>query len=89
MVVDEEEAGGEGRWRLGGGACDYEEEEGDIEIDLRAEKFISMFYEEMKMQNQISYLPYHEFSDSDEWEVATRLNIDELGSVFDLTENRY
>ncbi|KAJ4838642.1 hypothetical protein Tsubulata_004235 [Turnera subulata] len=33
-----------------------EEEEG---IDLRAEEFIAKFYEQMKLQRQISYLQYH------------------------------
>lgn len=52
-VVDDD--GGEWeRRRLG--ACDYEKEEEEEGIDLKAEKFIKMFYEEMKMQSQVSYL---------------------------------
>ncbi|XP_043719320.1 uncharacterized protein LOC122667165 [Telopea speciosissima] len=30
------------------------------EIDLRAEEFIAEFYEQMKLQRQISYLQYHD-----------------------------
>lgn len=50
---------------LGGRA---EEEDGDCQgsmaeddgIDLRAEKFIANFYEQIKLQRQISYLQYNE-----------------------------
>ncbi|KAG9131942.1 hypothetical protein Leryth_023252 [Lithospermum erythrorhizon] len=30
------------------------------EIDLKAEKFIAAFYEQMKFQRQVSYLQYNE-----------------------------
>lgn len=35
-------------------------EHSDEEIDLKAEKFIAKFYEQMKLQRQISYLQYSE-----------------------------
>lgn len=37
-----------------------EEEEEDEGIDVRAEQFIAKFYEQMKLQRQISYLQYKE-----------------------------
>ncbi|KAG6581289.1 hypothetical protein SDJN02_19878, partial [Cucurbita argyrosperma subsp. argyrosperma] len=48
--------------------CDYEAEEEEEEegIDSKAEKFIKMFYEEMRLQSQVSYLPLDWFSDADE-----------------------
>ncbi|XP_059318238.1 uncharacterized protein LOC132068612 [Lycium ferocissimum] len=33
---------------------------GDEAIDMKAEEFIAKFYEQIKMQRQISYLRYHE-----------------------------
>ncbi|XP_068661588.1 uncharacterized protein [Aristolochia californica] len=33
---------------------------GDEEIDNKAEEFIAKFYEQMKLQRQVSYLQYHE-----------------------------
>ncbi|KAL7198200.1 hypothetical protein ACSBR2_020674 [Camellia fascicularis] len=38
-------------------ACD------DEENDLKAEQFIAKFYEQMKMQRQVSYLQYNEMID--------------------------
>lgn len=35
-------------------------EDSDEEIDLKAEEFIAKFYEQMKLQRQISYLQYSE-----------------------------
>ncbi|ESQ36670.1 hypothetical protein EUTSA_v10009571mg [Eutrema salsugineum] len=37
-----------------------EEEEEDKGVDVRAEEFIANFYEQMKLQRQISYLQYKE-----------------------------
>ncbi|XP_020597467.1 uncharacterized protein LOC110037214 [Phalaenopsis equestris] len=37
-----------------------EEGDGEIEIDSRAECFIMKFYEQMKLQRQISYLEYND-----------------------------
>ncbi|MED6110305.1 hypothetical protein PIB30_041741 [Stylosanthes scabra] len=43
-----------------------EEDEGHEEgIDKRAEEFIAKFYEQMKLQRQISYLQYHETPNRD------------------------
>ena len=44
---------------VGGGEliCRAEEEE---EIDSKAEEFIARFYDQMKLQRQISYLQYNE-----------------------------
>ncbi|KAK2649592.1 hypothetical protein Ddye_017081 [Dipteronia dyeriana] len=39
---------------------DQEEEEEEEGIDSRAEKFIAKFYDQIKMQRQISYLEYNE-----------------------------
>lgn len=49
--------------KSGGEEEEYEEEtipEEEKEIDLRAEEFIAKFYEQMKLQRQISYLQYNE-----------------------------
>ncbi|KAI6705836.1 hypothetical protein NL676_008798 [Syzygium grande] len=55
------ENGGEGETRFEeeeeGGRMGIEEEQG---IDTRAEEFIAKFYEQMKLQRQISYLQYRE-----------------------------
>ena len=37
-----------------------EEEEEEAEIDKRAEEFIAKFYQQMKLQRQMSYLQYNE-----------------------------
>ncbi|KAK4379863.1 hypothetical protein RND71_001725 [Anisodus tanguticus] len=34
--------------------------EGDEAIDMKAEEFIAKFYEQIKLQRQISYIQYHE-----------------------------
>ncbi|PSS14713.1 Protein of unknown function DUF761, plant protein [Actinidia chinensis var. chinensis] len=51
--------------RSGDDDCEICEEEidhceGDEGIDLKAEQFISKFYEQMKLQRQVSYLQYSE-----------------------------
>ncbi|KAK4355629.1 hypothetical protein RND71_024600 [Anisodus tanguticus] len=52
------------------GADDYYEENeiiagpSDEAIDMKAEEFIAKFYEQIKMQRQISYLQYHETIDN-------------------------
>ncbi|XP_031401898.1 uncharacterized protein LOC116211590 [Punica granatum] len=42
------------------GGFDYEEKDEGEDIDLRAEEFIAKFYEQMKLQRQISYLQYNQ-----------------------------
>lgn len=44
-------------------AKDDQEEEEEKGVDLRAEEFIANFYEQMKLQRQISYLQYKENND--------------------------
>ncbi|KAJ4914714.1 hypothetical protein Rs2_00264 [Raphanus sativus] len=49
------------------GAADkyYQNEEEDEEgVDVRADEFIANFYQQMKLQRQISYLQYKEHSDT-------------------------
>ncbi|XP_009800453.1 uncharacterized protein [Nicotiana sylvestris] len=44
-------------------SCEVSEEiscPGDEAIDVKAEEFIAKFYEQIKLQRQISYLQYHE-----------------------------
>ncbi|XP_059311056.1 uncharacterized protein LOC132062523 [Lycium ferocissimum] len=46
-------------------SCEVSEDEisaggGDEAIDMKAEEFIAKFYEQIKLQRQISYLQYHE-----------------------------
>lgn len=44
--------------------CDREEEEEEEKgVDVRAEEFIANFYQQMKLQRQISYLQYQEHND--------------------------
>ncbi|KAK1354284.1 Beta-fructofuranosidase, insoluble isoenzyme CWINV6 [Heracleum sosnowskyi] len=43
---------------------DHENEEQTANIDTKAEEFIAKFYEQMKLQRQISYLEYHKPSTS-------------------------
>ncbi|CAH8305370.1 unnamed protein product [Eruca vesicaria subsp. sativa] len=40
-----------------------EEEEGEKGVDVRADEFIANFYQQMKLQRQISYLQYKEHND--------------------------
>lgn len=40
-----------------------EEEEEEKGVDVRAEEFIANFYQQMKLQRQISYLQYREHND--------------------------
>lgn len=41
--------------------CEDNTREGDDQgIDMKAEEFIAKFYEQMKLQRQISYLEYHD-----------------------------
>ncbi|KAL1816539.1 hypothetical protein ACET3Z_019113 [Daucus carota] len=56
--------GEEEEW-LGDGD-ESEEVEGGNDIDMKADEFIAKFYEQMKLQRQISYLQYHETSISAE-----------------------
>ncbi|KAG7604223.1 hypothetical protein AtNW77_Chr5g0120571 [Arabidopsis thaliana] len=44
-------------------ANDDQEEEEEKGVDVRAEEFIAKFYEQMKLQRQISYLQYKEHND--------------------------
>ena len=46
------------------GDQEIEEQEQAANIDTKAEEFIAKFYEQMKLQRQISYLEYHKTSTS-------------------------
>ncbi|CAI0469864.1 unnamed protein product [Linum tenue] len=56
VVVDDEEAYDEEQYSDDDCSSVEEEAEG---IDSRADKFIAQFYEQMKLQRQVSYLEYH------------------------------
>lgn len=57
-VYDNDDDGRRHRFLKGGLEEDCGEEE--EEIDVKAEKFIAKFYEQMKLQRQTSYLQYTE-----------------------------
>ncbi|CAI0469773.1 unnamed protein product [Linum tenue] len=57
VVVDDEEDDYEEQYS--DEECSVVEEEEAEGIDSRADKFIAQFYEQMKLQRQVSYLEYH------------------------------
>lgn len=40
--------------------CEDDDDDDNKGIDMKAEEFIAKFYEQMKLQRQISYLQYHD-----------------------------